>query len=161
MIRRQLERKWRANGRLQTDKELYCAHRDLVNSLVKRAKRSYFVDLIEDCRNDSRKLFSVANRLLNRRQLPPLPAHTDSQQMASTFSHFFQTKVKTICDSLSPDETPHHPLTSSSFEVIQATTPNDIMSLLRKLPPKSCQLDPVPTKLLMDCSSTFAPIFLT
>ena len=28
-----------------------------------------------------------------------------------------------------------------------------------KLPPKSCQLDPIPTKLLMDCPLIFASIF--
>lgn len=130
-IRRRLERKWRSNGRLQIDKDLFCAQRDIVKSLVKRAKRSYFVGLVEDCHDDSKKLFSVANQLLNRKKSSPLPTHTDDKKMASTFNHFFQTKVKTICDSLSPDVTPLLPITSSSLDIIRPTTPDEIMSLLR------------------------------
>ena len=158
-VRRRLERKWRSNGRLQTDRDLLCAQRDLVNSLVRRAKRSYLVGLIDNCKDDSKKLFAVANKLLNRQQSSPLPTHTDSHEMASIFIHFFQAKVKTICDSFTPDETPPEPLTTSSFEIIGPTSPDEIMSLFRKLPPKSCQLDPIPTKLLMDCPLIFASIF--
>ena len=29
---------------------------------------------------------------------------------------------------------------------------------IRKLPPKSCPLDPIPTILLKDCAPTFAPV---
>ena len=123
-----------------------------------KAKRSHYVGLVEDCHDDSKKLFSLANRLLNRRQSSPLPSHSDSSQMASSFLNFFQTKVKMICDSLAPDESPHRPLTSSSFDSIQLTSPVEIMSLLRKLPPKSCQLDPIPTKLLKECSTLIAPV---
>ncbi|XP_041479574.1 uncharacterized protein LOC121427303 [Lytechinus variegatus] len=155
--RRRLERQWRQSS-LHIHRELFSAQRDLVNSLVKRAKRSYYVAIIEDCHDDSKKLFSVANRLLNRRQSSPLPSHSDSSQMASTFLHFFQTKVKMICDSLAPDESPHSQLTSSSFDTIQPTTPDEIMLLFRKLPSKSCQSDPIPTRLLKDCSPSVAPI---
>ena len=78
--------------------------------------------------------------------------------MASTLLHFFQTKVNTICDILSPDQTPSQPNASSSLEILRPSTPDEILSLFRQSPPKSCQLDPVPTKLLKDCSYTFAPI---
>lgn len=155
--RRRLERQWR-RSKLQTHRELFNAQRDLVNHLVKMAKCSHYVGLVEDCHDDSKKLFSLANRLLNRRQSSPLPSHSDSSQMASSFLNFFQAKVKTICDSLAPDESPHRLLTSSSFDTIQPTSPEEITLLLRKLPPKSCQLDPIPTKLLKECPSSIAPI---
>ena len=156
--RRRLERKWRSNGKLHIDRELWCAQKNLVNSLLMKAKRSHYVGLVEDCGSDSRKLFSLANRLLNRKQSTPLPCHTDSHAMAETFIQFFQTKVRTICDSLHPDESLPQPFTASSLETLHPTDPDEIQSILRNIPPKSCQLDPIPTVLLKDCSSTFAPI---
>ena len=156
--RRRLERKWLSNGKSEIDRKVLCVQKNVVNTLLKKAKRSYYVGLIEDCGDDSRQLFSVANRLLNRKQSSPFQSHTDSSAMAETFIKYFRTKVKTISDSLCPDESSHKSLTSASLEILKPTDPDEILSLLRRLPPKSCPLDPVPTILLKDCSSTFAPI---
>ena len=78
--------------------------------------------------------------------------------MAQSFIEFFHDKVHKICDGLSPDESPSEPLTSSSLSSFRPTTSDEIQSLLQKLPPKFCQLDPIPTILLKDCSLIFAPI---
>ena len=78
--------------------------------------------------------------------------------MAQSFIEFFHDKVQKICDGLSPDESPSEPLTSSSLSSFRPTTPDEIQSLLQKLPPKFCRLDPIPTILLKDCSLIFAPI---
>ena len=128
--------------------------------IVSQAKRSYHTRLIEDCGDDHKKLFNVANRLLNRKQSSPLPTHGDSKSMAETFIQFFHSKVQKIRDSLSPNVVllEPDPVTSSTLETFHHTTADEILSLLRKLPPKSCPLDPVPTILIMDCPSTFAPI---
>ena len=91
---RRLERKWRNNGKLQIDRESFCAQRNRVNYLVSQAKRSYHTRLIEDCGDDHKKLFNVANRLLNCKQSSPLPKHADSNSMAETFIQFFHSKVK-------------------------------------------------------------------
>ena len=117
-------------------------------------------DLIEDCGDDHKKLFNVANRLLNRKQSSPLPTHADNNSMAETFIQFFHSKVKKIRDSLSPNVVllEPEPVTSSTLETFHHTTADEILSLLRKLPPKSCPLDLVPTILIMDCPSIFAPI---
>ena len=156
--RRRLERKWLSSDKNEIDRKLFCAQKNVVNSLLKKAKRSYFVGLIEDCGDDSKQLFSIANRLLNRKQSSPLPSHTDSSALAETFIKYFRTKVKTISDSLCPDESAHESLTSASLETLMPTDSDEVQSLIRRLPPKSCPLDPIPTVLLKECSSTFAPI---
>ncbi|XP_030834679.1 uncharacterized protein LOC115921383 [Strongylocentrotus purpuratus] len=139
--RRQLERRWRSNGKLHIDKEMFREQRDFTNSLVERAKRSYFVGLIDKCGHDSKKLFSTANRLLNRKQNSPLPRHADSKELAQRFIQFFRSKVQKIQDSLTPDLTPPDPVTSASLETIQPTTSDEIQLLLQRLPAKSyCQL---------------------
>ena len=113
---------------------------------------------MEECGDDSKKLFSTANRLLNRKQTSILPSCVDNQELAQSFIEFFHDKVRKIRDGLSPDESHFEPLTSSSLSSFRPTTPNEIQSLLQKLPPKFCRLDPIPTILLKDCSSVFAPI---
>ncbi|XP_072172352.1 uncharacterized protein [Diadema setosum] len=143
--RRRLERKWLSNGKSEIDRKLLCAQKNVVNSLLKKAKRSYYVGLIEDCGEDSKRLFSVANRLLNRKQSSPLPSHTDSSAMAETFIDYFRNKVETISNSLCPDESAQEPLTTASLEILKPTDPDEVQALLRRLPPKSCSLDPVPT----------------
>ena len=105
-----------------------CVQKNVVNSLLKKAKRSYYVGLIEDCGDDSKQLFSVANRLLNRKQSSPLPSHTDSSAMAETFIKYFRTKVKTISDSLCPDESSHESLTSASLEILKPTDTDEVQS---------------------------------
>ena len=155
--RRRLERKWRSNGKRQIDWELYCTQRTIVNSLVQRAKRSYFSGLIDDCGQDTKQLFNIANRLLNRKQPSSLPSHEDSNSMAQVFIQFFQSKVRNIRNSLAVDATPPTQRTSSRMDSIRRTTPDEIADLIRKLPAKSCELDPIPTKLLKDCLPTLAP----
>ena len=158
--RRRLERRWRRNGKLQIDREQFCTQRDQVNYLVSKAKRSYHTKLIEDCGADNKKLFNVANRLLNRNQSSPLPKHTDGKAMAESFIDYFNLKVQKIRLSLSTNVT--YPklklVTSSTLDTFQPTSTDEILQLLRKLPPKSCPLDPIPTILLKDCALTFAPI---
>ncbi|XP_071476415.1 uncharacterized protein [Diadema antillarum] len=143
--RRRLERKWLSNGKSEIDWKLLCAQKNVVNSLLKKAKRSYYVGLIEDCGEDSKRLFSVANRLLNRKQSSPLPSHTDGSAVAETFIDYFRKKVETISNSLCPDESAQEPLTTASLETLKPTDPDEVQALLRRLPPKSCSLDPVPT----------------
>ena len=137
---------------------MFQAQREVVNRLVERAKRSYYVGLINMCGNDTKKLYSTANRLLNRKQDSLLPRHTDSQELAQRFIHFFHSKVHKIQDSLTPDLTPFDPVTSASFDTIRPTTPDEIKSLLHRLPAKSCHLDPINTVLIKECCSTFASI---
>ena len=156
--RRRLERKWRSNGKRQIDWDLYSNQRNIVNSLVHRAKRSYFSGLIDQCGQDTKQLFNIANRLLNRKQPSSLPTHEDSNALAQDFINFFHSKVRNIRNSLAVVTTPPTLRTSSRMDSIMPTTPAEIAELIRKLPAKSCELDPIPTKLVKDCLPTLAPI---
>ncbi|XP_041483365.1 uncharacterized protein LOC121430154 [Lytechinus variegatus] len=147
---RRLERNWRSNGKLHIDRELWCAQKNLVNSMLMKAKRSHYVGLVDDCGSDSRKLFSLANRLLNQKQSTPLPRHTDSHIMAETFIQFFQAKVRTICDTLHPDESCPQPFTATLLETLHPTNPDEIQSILRKIPPKSCHGNVAVLNYLLD-----------
>ena len=48
---------------------------------------------------------------------------------------------------------------SSTFDMFQPVTADEVMKLLSKAPTKHCQLDPVPTWLIKQSAKQFAPIF--
>ena len=133
--------------------------RKTVNKLVYEAKRTYFVGLIDDCGTDSKRLFTVSNMLLNRTKSSPLPSNNTSEALAHLFGRFFQSKIELICRQFSPNVTVPLPVrTSAILSSLRPTTSVDIESLLRKTPSKTCDLDPISSKLVKDCASTFAPI---
>ncbi|XP_041453147.1 uncharacterized protein LOC121406191 [Lytechinus variegatus] len=145
---RQAELKWRSQGKLEIDRQLYCNQRKAVNSLVRKAKCNYYVILIEDCGTDSKRLFSVANHLLGRKKSSPLPAHVDSESLAQLFMQFFQSKTNKICSSMSTDFTQSSSVqTSASLLSFEPTTPAEIERLLRNMPPKSCEVSLHPPSL--------------
>ena len=159
MLLRQLERKWQSNGKLEIDRQLFSDQRKAVNKLVLKAKRTYFINLIDNCGNDSKRLFNVGNQLLNRKKSSPLPPHTCSQSLALLFSKFFHSKINNICSGFTPDvTTPLPDETSMILCSFKQTTAEEIQRILQSIPPKSCDLDPIPTSLLKDCMSTFATI---
>ncbi|XP_063955629.1 uncharacterized protein LOC129261254 [Lytechinus pictus] len=156
---RQAERKWRSQGKLEIDRQLYCNQRKVVNSLVRKAKCNYYVSLIEDCGTDSKRLLSVANHLLGRKKSSPLPAHSHGESLAQLFMQFLQSETSKICSSMSTDVTRSSSVqTSASLLSFEPTTPAEIERLLRNMPPKSCDLNPIPTALVKDCAQVFAPI---
>ena len=101
----------------------------------------------------------MSNQLLNRKKSSPLPPHTCSQSLALLFSKFFHSKINNICSGFTPDvTTPLPDETSMILCSFKQTTAEEIQRILQSIPPKSCDLDPIPTSLLKDCMSTFATI---
>ena len=101
----------------------------------------------------------MGNQLLNRKKSSPLPPHTCSQSLALLFSKFFHSKINNICSGFTPDvTTPLPDETSMILCSFKQTTAEEIQRILQSIPPKSCDLDPIPTSLLKDCMSTFATI---
>ena len=100
LLRRQAERRWR-KSHLEIHRQLYCKQRQHVQSLIKKAKTDYHSRQVEDCGKDTKQLFKVVNKLLNRKQSSPLPDHRCDKDLANQFSKFFTDKIANIRLSLS------------------------------------------------------------
>ena len=100
IIRKQMERLWRTSG-LEIHRQMYVAQRQTVQSLIRSAKVTYYKGLVEGCSGDSKKLYRLANDLLNRKATSVLPDYNVAEELACKFSTFFKNKVSTICDDLS------------------------------------------------------------
>ena len=64
---------------------------------------------------------------------PTAPEHTDNTYIETAF------------------------ITSCRFSDFQCITPDDIIKIIQKCPPKSCELDPLPSTLIKQHAETVAP----
>ena len=158
-IRRQLEKKWR-KSRLEIDRQLFCQQKQKVIALIKRAKRNHYSDLFTAHAKNQKQVFQLANKLLHRNQVSPLPESVSDDHLANQFSDFFTEKIKKIRDgftlvddwSCEPLKT-HHQLTTFAN-----VTEEEIGKILSDSPTKSCELDPIPTSLLKKCAGVLVPV---
>ena len=82
---------------------------------------------------------------------PTFPA-TSPDQLPSYFLDFFTSKITTIRENFDvSNENVQHPLFAGSFlSNFQAVSEDDVKSVLKNFPLKTCEPDPVPSTLLKD-----------
>ena len=152
ILRRAKEHKWLQDQSYCSFMAFYYQRRHVAN-IIQQAKREYYSTLLEENRYNVKEVFTIANKLLFRKE--PLPQTADKQKLANEFNEFFCKKVQYIMDNLQPieetDIEPHYIETEylmnyrfNEFEIIDENT---VLNLIKKST-KSCELDPVPTILL-------------
>ena len=161
--RRKAERKSRTL-RCQSDLILFKKRRNYVTFLMNKARQDYYSDLISNNSNDLKHLFKVSKNLLNIASTPVLPLHEDKQQLANEMGAFFIRKIANIRSDLD-----NHPpqvcsvgsndckidLPISKFNLLSQQEVNDLIRASNK---KICCLDPIPTKLVLDCLYILLPV---
>ena len=150
--RRKLEKKWR-KSQLEIDRQIYCQQKQKVIALIKHAKRNHYSDLFTAHAKNQKQLFQLADKLLHRNQVSPLPESTSDKSLANRFSTFFTEKIRKIRDGFSivddwscKEEETRTPL--QQLTTLAAATEDEISKILSDSPTKSCELDPIPTFLL-------------
>ena len=107
--------------------------------LMNEARRVYYCTLIAENSHDQKHMFKVSKKLLNITGTPVLPRHEDKQKLAYEMGMFF---IK-IFDSL--------------LFKFSSLSQEEVHDLVRASSKKSCGLDPIPTKLLLDCLDVLLP----
>ena len=135
------------------------------SNIIKSEQQRFYIDKTHESRNDFKEIFCLINNLLSSNNQLPLPPTEDLVLLAHTFYDFFTTKIKKIMHALAPDD----PMlmntgylqkeyeTTDNFIDFTATTEEDILKLIKAAPPKSCELDPIPTPILKAHAYVFAP----
>ena len=161
-----LYRKDKSSVRLRQSYKQSC---ERVTDLIVKAKKSYFIKRIDDCESDQKKLFQIVDKLLGRGKSATLPEHSDACSLAESFNEFFVTKISRIQTELSVLESsidemhcsPVHTLlkpASSKLHSFEPTTLDEITCIIKKASKSSCNLDPIPTNLLLDLLPALAPV---
>ena len=128
------------------------------------AEAAYFSELVEENIGHSRQLFQAINKIMHRRKLNPMPDYTDPCLLATEFSEFFTSKIAKIRQAF-PDVNIQESFKYDAIKPILTELSNfepmsvsDVSNLIKSSKSKCCELDPIPTSLLKDCTDILAPI---
>ena len=156
--RRQAERKW-GNTRLTIFKDMYRQAKHKVSKLVNSAKCKFCTERIA-LASSSKELHQIVNILSNRHPPKILPTIYPSADLPSIFIKHFINKIEKLRANIASEHvtstlvTGTTAATFSSFEkVSQLTVKESILNSATK----SCELDPIPSKLLVQCLDSILP----
>ena len=130
----------------------YYQRRYAANS-IKPTQREYYNNEIRENRNNFKAVFKITNRLLFRNKQLPLPPTPLLWDLANEFNEFFIDKINKIMVTLKQEEPDKRhiknaPLTSVNMSSFTPTTIPEMVKLIHKTTIKSCELDPLPGRLL-------------
>ena len=158
---RQLERLFNSTG-LTIHKQMHHAHILHYKDAISSTKSQYFADIISSSAGNTRALFSVINNSLR----PPdsLPPHFYSTDHCNSIMAFFDSKISTIHQQLTPHTSSHlppfvpNPLLSVPLSCFQLPSATDLTKLIRTSKPSTCQLDPLPSSLVIASLPSLLPL---
>ena len=160
-IKRKRELQWR-KSKSEVDRMAYRKECDILNNLIKKAKKQYFLHQIEQCEGDQKKLFRIVNSLLGHGKAVNLPRHSNPRELSKALDDFFVTKISNIRSDLLELESSasnlsfdlRSALVSSSTKLSKFSlcSVDDIQKVLKTSSKASCHLDPIPTSILHQLS---------
>ena len=107
------------------------------------------------------------NHLLNQSTVTPMPPHESPGVLANQFADYFSSKIDIIrrelnhCvphSLLAPGTCSQTKMNINKFSASDSVSIRTVSDLISFCPAKTCVLDPVPTRLLKDCSEQLAPV---
>ena len=126
--------------------------------LLTQVKTTKIKEKINDCHNDTRKLYELVVYLTGTATKNPLPPGKTDDQLAEDFAEVFMNKIQTIRDSLA-----NHPLYRTEptnipkFDAFKELREEDVKKLISKMKTKSCELDILPTHILKEMLKDLLP----
>ena len=162
MQRRQAERKWRETG-LHVHRQIFVQQRNIVSNMIRQAKREYICQKIERAEN-SKELFRLSSQMTGKANVTLLPSNIPPQSLPDAFNDFFIGKIDELRNSFGSDTpTPVDTIefSGTSLAEFQPVTEDYVKSILKKMPKKSCDLDPIPASVLFSCVDEITPLITT
>ena len=159
-LRRRAERQWRKT-KLAVHLEIYRTECRNVSRLCNEARKCYYCLQIEECGHDQKKIFSIANDLMNKKKDCSLPTSSDPKELSEQFAEFFTDKIEkikqtfddTIVDN-APEGVPPPPI----LDMLSPTNADELRKIITSGNSKSCALDPLPTHLLKSSINVLLPV---
>ena len=128
--------------------------------MISKAKKDYLCHKIVNC-GSSQELFRRSSQMMGEFGDTMPPSNMSPESLPDKFNEFFVHKTEEIRSSFDPDR----PVTANpvefsgtAFAECQLVTEDFVKTLVQEMPQKSCDLDPIPTSVLYDCSDEFIPI---
>ena len=119
--------------------------------MLRFSKRASIVELVYSAENDCKKLFRLVNKILGKENSNPMPAARKPDQLCEDFATFFKDKIDKIRDRFIGIE-PYQPsqLDTPQLDRFTPITPSTLGKIIKRMPPKTCALDTIPTAKLQE-----------
>ena len=109
-------------------------------------------------RHDYKAIFNITYSLLFRKSDSPIPDIKPLSTLAEGFNEFCYIKIAMIMDKLKLNVSAKNPSkyiedeyqTDKRIGVIMPVFHMGVVDMVKSVPPKSCELDPIPMKILID-----------
>ena len=152
--KRKLETEWRRDNSA-INRSRYGAAVNHFNHLVECAKTKYYSDMVRENEDNPKALWNSIKKVLYRSPKLVLPDYTTMNSLINTFGRYFADKIAKLRSGLlSTDADP--PVSGSyknKFVSFQTMSEEEVLKIIKSTPNKSCDLDPIPTSLVLDCIS--------
>ena len=156
--RRQTERKWR-NTKLTIFKDLYRQATHKVSNHVHTAKCKFYTEGIA-LASSSKELHQIVNTLSNRHPPKLLPTIYPSADLPSIFIKHLTNKVEKLRANIASENVTSTLVTgttAATFSAFEKVSQLTVKECILNSAPKSCELDPIPSKLLIECIDSILP----
>ena len=164
IIRRKKERTYRNDPKEYNLNTFYQQCR-FVSNIIKTAQRTYYTEKLADNKINFKQIFEISNKLLYKNEPLLLPPTDNKKSLADQFNEFFITKIDKIMNRLVP--TTSHLInidyiedkfeTDKRLHEFRPLTLEETINLVKSAAPKSCDLDPIPTIILLEHLDVIAP----
>ena len=159
---RHAERRWRRTHENQHREEF----RDQKNNLTKQikiAKKAHYQNKISGAGQAQKALFQCVDELVRKTKSTTLPSNLPKDEQPNSFKNFFHEKIEKLQPffTQSTDRSKSPCPTVQQLQNFHPATTDEIRTLIKTSPSKSCPLDPIPTFLLKDCLEELLPVITT
>ena len=149
-----LEREWQRNNSA-INRSRFRAAVNHFNCLLECAKTKYYSNIVRKKEDNPKALWNSIKKVLHRSPKIVLPDHTTINSLINTFGRYFTDKIAKLRSGLlSTDVDP--PVSRSyknKFVSFRTMSEEEVLKISTSTPNKSCDLDPIPTSLVLDCIS--------
>ena len=118
--------------------------------MIREEKLKSMSGKVEECKGDTKKLYSLVRYLTETKVQNPMPNSTGDKKMATDFADYFIEKIQKIRDDLdgNPKFKPKRNSTITPLKIFEPTTADEVTTIIKGTKAKSCELDFLPTSLL-------------
>jgi hypothetical protein len=149
---RRCERMWRSS-KLEADRQLFSTVKRTYHILLRKTRLEFLSYGLSLSGSDPRKVWLCLNKALGRHVNNPLPKYESDAQLALQFNEFFINKTADLYRCMASAQ---HDITLSvhpyktTLSAFQIVNTRNVREFIMKSPRKSCSIDVLPTRLLID-----------
>src|SRR6218665_350866 len=152
------ERKYRRTG-LPSDRLTWVQFVRYMHRKYREKEGTYWEDRISSHTKEPKRLWTTFNALLGRRRGSAGHSSEESSFTADDFLASYTAKILGVRRATENASAPHHPTTDCCLPTVNEVTTEEVRRLIITSPPKSCELDPIPTFLLQELLDVLLPLF--